>query len=165
MRRFDYHEPTTLEEASRLMTTLGEGAFLLAGGTDLFVEIRERLRSMSHLINIKRVPGLDRIDWSEAEGLRFGALVTAGQLEASPHVAARYPNLQTAMRALASIQVRNRATVIGNICRASPSADSIPPLFADGASSGCPGADKAQIAMRVGAGLFCCTVRASEVIV
>lgn len=56
MRRFEYHEPTTLEDASRLMTTLGEGAFLLAGGTDLFVEIRERLGSVLHLINIKRVP-------------------------------------------------------------------------------------------------------------
>lgn len=134
MRRFEYHEPTTLEEASGLMTSLGDRAFLLAGGTDLFVEIRERLRSVAHLVNIKRVPGLDRIAWSDTEGLRFGALVTAGQIECSPQVIGRYPNLQTAMRALASIQVRNRATVIGNICRASPSADSIPPLIADGAS-------------------------------
>lgn len=134
MRRFEYHEPATLEEASRLMTTLGQGAFLLAGGTDLFVEIRERLRSVAHLVNIKRVQGLDRVEWCDRDGLRFGALATAGQLEASADVATRYPNLHAAMRALASIQVRNRATVIGNICRASPSADSIPPLVADGAS-------------------------------
>lgn len=133
MRRFEYHEPTTLDEASALLTTLGEGTFFLAGGTDLFVEIRERLREVRHLVNIKRVPGLDQISYSEREGLRFGALVTAGQLEACEHVAAHYPNLRTAMRQLASIQVRNRATVIGNICRASPSADSIPPLAADGA--------------------------------
>lgn len=134
LRRFEYHEPTSLQEASQLLTTLGEGAFFLAGGTDLFVEIRERLRAVRHLINIKHVPGLDRIEWSDSDGLRFGALVTAGQIEASDHVAGRYPNLRAAMRALASIQVRNRATVIGNICRASPSADSIPPLVADGAS-------------------------------
>ncbi|UXU76598.1 MULTISPECIES: FAD binding domain-containing protein [unclassified Paracoccus (in: a-proteobacteria)] len=134
MRRFEYHEPTTLEEASALLTSLGEGAYLLAGGTDLFVEIREHLRRVSHLVNIKRVPGLDRIEWSDQGGLRFGALVTAGQLEASEPVVKHYPNLRTAMQLLASIQVRNRATVIGNICRASPSADSIPPLIADGAS-------------------------------
>lgn len=133
MRRFEYHEPETLEEASRLLTTLGEGAYFLAGGTDLFVEIRERLREVRHLVNIKRVPGLDQITYSDREGLRFGALVTAGALEASAPVAAHYPNLRTALRLLASIQVRNRATVIGNICRASPSADSIPPLVADGA--------------------------------
>lgn len=134
MRRFEYHEPMTLEEASTLLTTLGEGAFFLAGGTDLFVEIRERLREVRHLVNIKRVPGLDRIDYCDTGGLRFGALVTAGQLEASEAVIGHYPNLRAALRQLASIQVRNRATVIGNICRASPSADTIPPLIADGAS-------------------------------
>lgn len=133
MRRFEYHEPTSLEEASRLLTTLGKASFFLAGGTDLLVEIRERLRDVRHLVNIKQVPGLDRIDWSDTDGLRFGAQITAGQLETSPHVATHYPNLRAAMRALASIQVRNRATVVGNICRASPSADSIPPLVADGA--------------------------------
>lgn len=134
MRRFEYHEPTTLTEASQLMTSLGEGTFFMAGGTDLFVEIRERLRAVRHLVNIKRIPDLDGIRWSDSDGLRFGALTTAGALEGSAHVAGRYPNLRAAMRALASIQVRNRATVIGNICRASPSADSIPPLVADGAS-------------------------------
>ncbi|WP_347265883.1 xanthine dehydrogenase family protein subunit M [Paracoccus sp. (in: a-proteobacteria)] len=134
MRRFEYHEPETLEEASLLLTSLGEGAYFLAGGTDLFVEIRERLREVRHLVNIKRVPGLDQISYDGAAGLRFGAMVSAGQLEAAAPVVAHYPNLRAALRALASIQVRNRATVVGNICRASPSADTIPPLVADGAS-------------------------------
>lgn len=116
------------------MTSLGPGSQLMAGGTDLFVEIREHLRAVRHLVDLKRIPDLNRITWSETEGLGFGALVTAGQLEAAPAVAAHYPNLAAAMRSLASIQVRNRATVIGNLCRASPSADSIPPLIADGAS-------------------------------
>lgn len=133
MRRFEYHEPTSLAEASQLLMTLGEGAYFMAGGTDLFVEIRERLRSVQHLVNIKNIPDLNRIEWSEDEGLRFGALVTAGELETSNNIAERYPNLHTALRSLASIQVRNRATIVGNICRASPSADCIPPLLADGA--------------------------------
>lgn len=134
MRRFEYHEPRNLEEVSELLTTLGEGAFILAGGTDLLVEIRERLRDVKHLIDIKRVPGLSGVDYADETGLRFGAMVTAGQLEAAPGLAARYPNLHAALKVLASIQVRNRATVIGNICRASPSADTIPPLIADGAA-------------------------------
>lgn len=133
MRRFDYHEPVSLEEVSELLDRLGGDSFILAGGTDLLVEIRERLREVRHLINIKRVPGLDRIAWSDDKGLSFGACVTAGQLETSPHLDGRYPNLRAALASLASIQVRNRATVIGNICRASPSADTIPPLIADGA--------------------------------
>lgn len=133
MRRFEYHEPDSLEEVSGLLETLGGDTFILAGGTDLLVEIRERLREVRHLVNIKRVPGLDRIDYSDSDGLRFGAVVTAGQLEASAHLDGRYPNLRASLAALASIQVRNRATVIGNICRASPSADTIPPLIADGA--------------------------------
>ncbi|RNF35438.1 xanthine dehydrogenase family protein subunit M [Paracoccus methylarcula] len=134
MRRFEYHEPKSLDEASELLGTLGEGAFILAGGTDLFVEIRERLREVKHLINIKRISDLSAIEYSETSGLRFGALVTAGELEAEPSVIRYYPNLRRALAELASIQVRNRATVIGNICRASPSADTIPPLIADGAS-------------------------------
>lgn len=132
MRRFEYHEPTTLEDASRLLTELGEGTFVLAGGTDLFVEIRERLRAVRHLVNIKRIPGLDGVHYG-AEGLTFGAHVTAGELERSAEVARHYPNLRAGLRSLGSIQVRNRATVVGNICRASPSADTIPPLIADGA--------------------------------
>jgi carbon-monoxide dehydrogenase medium subunit len=132
LRRFEYHEPRSLEEASSLLTELGEGAFLLAGGTDLLVEIRERLRRVHHLVDIKRISGLDAASFGP-EGLSFGALVTAGRLERMPDVARLYPNLQAGLRSLGSIQVRNRATVVGNVCRASPSADTIPPLVADGA--------------------------------
>ncbi|MFC0158923.1 dehydrogenase [Mameliella alba] len=133
MRRFAYHKPKTLEEASRLLVDLGENAHVLAGGTDLFVEIRERLRDVSDVVNIKNIPGMTDITWDPAVGLTFGALVTARQLETLPGVQRTYPNFAEALRLLASIQVRNRATVVGNLCRASPSADTIPPLIADGA--------------------------------
>lgn len=133
MRRFAYHEPSTLEEASRLLIELGDKAHVLAGGTDLFVEIRERLRDVSDVVNIKKIPGMTDITWDPNTGLTFGALITARQLEILPGVQQTYPNFAEALRLLASIQVRNRATVVGNICRASPSADTIPPLLADGA--------------------------------
>ncbi|MHB1304152.1 MAG: FAD binding domain-containing protein [Acidiphilium sp.] len=133
MRRFEYHEPASLAEASELLLCLGEGAFVFAGGTDLLVEVRERLRRVHHIVNIKRIPSLDELMISAEAGIWFGALVTAGRIERSTEVARLYPNLHDAVRDLGSIQVRNRATVVGNICRASPSADTIPPLIADSA--------------------------------
>jgi len=134
MRRFEYHRAHTLDEASRLMMELGDEAFLFAGGTDLLVEIRERLRRVRHVVDIKYIPDLSGISYDVARGLYFGAIVTVGRLEREPAVRTHYPNLQSALASVASIQVRNRATIVGNICRASPSADTIPPLFADGAS-------------------------------
>ncbi len=131
MRRFDYHEPDTLEDASRLLRDLGAGAYIFAGGTDLLVEIRERLREVRHVINIKKLPGMSDVTYDPVAGMTFGALVTARQLETLPGVRATYPNIASALASLGSIQVRNRATIVGNICRASPSADTIPPLLAD----------------------------------
>jgi len=134
MRRFEYHRAQSLEHASQLITELGDDAFLFAGGTDLLVEIRERLRRVRHVVDVKHIKGLSDIRYSETEGLHFGSIVTVGRLEREPTVRMHYPNLRDALLSVASIQVRNRATVVGNICRASPSADTIPPLFADGAS-------------------------------
>jgi len=133
MKRFEYHEPASLEEASRLLAELGATAQVLAGGTDLLVEIREHLRPVTHVVNIKRIPGLRDFACDDAQGLRVGALITAREVETSPQVARLFPNLVSAVSQLGSIQVRNRATVVGNICRASPSADTLPPLIADGA--------------------------------
>jgi len=133
MRRFEYHRADTLEQASRLLVDLGDDTFLFNGGTDLLVEIRERLRRVRNVIDIKAIPGLSDIIYDKTRGLTFGALVTVGRLERLPLVCERYPNLRAALASLGSIQVRNRATVVGNVCRASPSADTIPPLVADGA--------------------------------
>lgn len=134
MRRFEYHEPATLDEASALLVRYGAEASLLAGGTDLLVEIKEHLRWPKHVVNVKRIAGLAALEYDERSGLRFGALVTARAIETSPVVLAKYPGLAQAARELGSIQVRHRATVVGNICRASPSADTLPPLIADGAT-------------------------------
>jgi carbon-monoxide dehydrogenase medium subunit len=130
MKRFAYHEPATLAEASAL---LAAGAQALAGGTDLLVELREDLRRAKDVVNIKKIPGMDALAYDERKGLRIGALVTAREVETSAFVVQSYASLYQACRELGSIQVRNRATVVGNICRASPSADTIPPLVADGA--------------------------------
>lgn len=132
MRRFDYHEPATLDAATALLQRLGDRASLLAGGTDLLVQIREHVRVPEHVVNLKRILGLDELVF-DADGLRIGALTTTRAVETSPVVRRHYASLCQAVTHFASVQVRHRATVIGNVCRASPSADTLPPLIADGA--------------------------------
>ncbi|HSD41685.1 MAG TPA: xanthine dehydrogenase family protein subunit M [Burkholderiales bacterium] len=134
MRRFEYHEPATLDEAVALLGRFGDEASLLAGGTDLLVEIREHVHWPRQVVNIKKIQGIAALGYDERAGLRFGALVTAREIETSPVVLEKYPGLAQAARELGSIQVRNRATIVGNVCRASPSADTLPPLIADGAT-------------------------------
>jgi carbon-monoxide dehydrogenase medium subunit len=132
MRRFGYFEPATLDEAIALLRS--SNAQVLAGGTDLLVELKEQLRRADSVINIKKIPGLAGFSYDAKAGLRIGALVTARELEISPIVMEKFRSLEQSLRELGSIQVRHRATIIGNVCRASPSADTIPPLIADGAS-------------------------------
>lgn len=134
MKSFDYHEPPSLAGASALLAEFGKDASIIAGGTDLLVELKEELRSALHVVNIKKIPGLRDFSYDPESGLHIGALVTVREIETSPVVIANYPNLAKAGSLLGSIQVRNRATIVGNICRASPSADTIPPLVADQAS-------------------------------
>lgn len=131
MPRFEYFEPVTLDEAVELLQFYGDRASLLAGGTDLLVEIKEHIRQPQQVINIKRIPELAGITFDEFAGLRFGALTTARQLERDAFVQEKYAGFHQALVELGSIQVRNRATVAGNLCRASPSADTPPPLIAD----------------------------------
>ncbi len=135
MHRFAYFEPATLAEAVALLGRGNGKASVLAGGTDLLVEMKEHLRRPDCVVNIKQIPGMEALSYDSRSGLRFGALVTSRAIEISPVVQAKYPSLAQSVRELGSIQVRNRATVVGNICRASPSADTLPPLIADGAGA------------------------------
>jgi carbon-monoxide dehydrogenase medium subunit len=134
MSRFDYAEPATLDEAVELLRRAEGRATVLAGGTDLLVQIREHVRSPATVVNIKKILGIDQLEFDPASGLVIGALTTTRTVETSPVVQRHYAGLHTAVVHFASIQVRNRATVVGNVCRASPSADTLPPLIADGAT-------------------------------
>jgi carbon-monoxide dehydrogenase medium subunit len=97
------------------------------------VEMREHIRAPKVVVDLKRVPGFAPLSCDATSGLAFGATTTARAIETHAGVARLYPGLVHAVRELGSIQVRNRATVIGNLCRASPSADTPPPLIAAGA--------------------------------
>src|SRR5262245_46410606 len=147
MRRFEYFEPKTLDAAVSLLGEHVGKADVLAGGTDLLVEIKEHIRAPDYVVNIKKIPGLDRLDYDADKGLRFGALVTAREIEISPITANKYRGLRQAVCEIGSIQIRNRATVVGNICRASPSADTLPPLIADGASVKIHGPDGERVVL------------------
>ena len=133
MKYFEYSEPASLDEASALLQQSSGQASLMAGGTDLMVQMKEHVRSPSRVINIKKIPGLDGFEYSPVHGLRIGALVTTREIETSEIAQRHYASLARASTDFASIQVRNRATVVGNVCRASPSADTLPALIADDA--------------------------------
>lgn len=144
MRRFEYSEPTSLDDAVALLQRFNGSASLFAGGTDLLVEIKEQIRRPDHIINLKRIPALDTLAFDPRTGVRCGALVTVREIEIAPFVQQHYRGLYQAARELGSIQVRNRATLAGNVCRASPSADTLPPLIADDATAHIHGADGAR---------------------
>jgi carbon-monoxide dehydrogenase medium subunit len=133
MKSFDYFEPRSLDEAVAFQRQAQGLSCWMAGGTDLLVQIKEHVRQPVQVINLKRIPAMDDFSFDPVEGLRLGALVTARAVETSGMVQRHYAGLARACTDFASIQVRNRATVVGNVCRASPSADSLPPLLADGA--------------------------------
>ncbi|WHZ10193.1 MAG: Xanthine dehydrogenase, FAD binding subunit [Burkholderiaceae bacterium] len=133
MKYFDYSEPASLDEAVALLRAGPAPASLIAGGTDLMVQMKEHVRQPAHVINIKKIPGMDDFAYDAKNGLLLGALVTTRQVETSPITLRHYAGLAKAATDFASIQVRHRATVVGNVCRASPSADTLPPLIADGA--------------------------------
>jgi carbon-monoxide dehydrogenase medium subunit len=134
MTRFEYCEPATLDEAVALLREARGDAAVLAGGTDLLVQIRERVRRPAQVVNIKKILGLDAFTFDPATGLTIGALATTRALETSDLIRRHYAGLHTAVVHFASIQVRERATIVGNVCRASPSADTLPPLICDGAT-------------------------------
>lgn len=133
MKFFEFAEPTSLREASELLQRCAGTASLMAGGTDLMVMMKEHVRLPTHVINLKKIPGLDDFSYTADGGLLIGALVTTRQIETSDIALKHYASLAKACTDFASIQVRNRATLVGNICRASPSADGLPALIADGA--------------------------------
>lgn len=113
--KFEYLRPESVEQASAILREASEEALLMAGGTDLLVAMKQRLRTPRHLIDLKGIPGLDTIHHQDGT-LRIGALTTLRQISQSPIVQEKFPALAQAARRAASPQVRNLATIGGNIC-------------------------------------------------
>ena len=123
----EYFEPKTLGDALSLLAQHGAEAKVIAGGTDVMVDIKFKEEPGS-LVNIKKIPGLTGIKENGAS-LRIGALTTIRELETSALVREKLPVLWSAAHQFASLQVRNTATIGGNICRASPSGETLTPLL------------------------------------
>ncbi len=132
LKDFDYHEPVTLDEAVSILAAAPDDARVLAGGTDLIVDLKIERLQPSTIVNIKAIPGLDEIELVEG-GIRIGALTKVTVLENSVVVANRHPALAVAASILASPPVRALATVGGNVGRASPASDLGPALIVSGA--------------------------------
>ena len=129
---FAYSRPGSLDEA---LTILREepDARVLSGGTDLLVGLQKGILIASHVVDLKAVPELGG-GVTEADGwIRIAASTVITDLVAHPVVADRFPALVEAALVVGSIQIRNRATLTGNVCNASPAADTVPPLLVHGA--------------------------------
>jgi CO/xanthine dehydrogenase FAD-binding subunit len=137
---FDYARPTSLAEVLELLKAHGEKARILAGGTDLIVNIKESMVAPAILIDIKDIAELREIR-IEADQISIGASVTFTELLESPLMKERFPMLWDAAATVASSGIRNRATLAGNICTAVPSLDSAPPLLCHDALVHCVSAE------------------------
>ncbi|MCL5960545.1 MAG: FAD binding domain-containing protein, partial [Chloroflexi bacterium] len=130
---FVHFSPKSVQEACALLATYGKEARVLAGGTDLLVKMKHRRALPRYLVNIKRIPELSYIRYENGEGLRIGALTTMEDLKSSPVVRREYPMLHQSVSYMGTVEIRNRATIVGNICNGSPSAETAPALIALGA--------------------------------
>ena len=127
---FEYTAPTQLDEAIKQLAAAGERAQVLAGGTDIIVQLREGHRSAELVVDVKKIPELTQFEYSDGEDLQLGASVTCQQIYDDPQVAAAFPALTDAVRIIGGWQIQSRASVGGNLCNSSPAADSIAPLIA-----------------------------------
>ncbi|HYY23883.1 MAG TPA: FAD binding domain-containing protein, partial [Candidatus Udaeobacter sp.] len=126
----EMYQPTSLQEASRLLKDNGPGGRFLAGGTDLVIAIKEKGLLPKYVVDLKKVPGLSGIRENGDGSITIGALTTMREIETAALITGKFPFLAQSAAEVGSIQIRNRATVGGNMANATPSADVAPALIA-----------------------------------
>lgn len=131
---FEYVRARSISEAVRLLTEADGTAAVFSGGTDLLVEIRNGLRRPKLLVDVKRIEELARLETPAGEATTIGGAVPLNRIVEDRAIRDRIPGLAEAAFSIATYQLRNRATIGGNLCNASPAADGIPPLLAVDAS-------------------------------
>lgn len=123
MHDFDYLEPHSVEEASRMLADLGDEVRVIAGGTALLLGMRQRMVAPTHLVSLAKLDRLRGIDFDENAGLRIGALARHVDVARSPLVRKHAPVLAGMAERVANPQVRNQGTLGGNLCYADPTTD------------------------------------------
>ena len=122
---FEYILPQTLVEASEFLSRYPAEARPFLGGTDVFVRMRDGFITPKFLVDVKNLNGTNDLRFDPQSGLTLGAAVNMNRVISSPEVQAHYPLLAEACRSVASYPLRTRATIVGNICNASPAGDTI----------------------------------------
>jgi carbon-monoxide dehydrogenase medium subunit len=134
MHTFAYARPATLAEAVALLEAHGPDARLLAGGTDLIIRLRDGTARPVVVVDVKRIAELRPAIRDDGDHLTISATTVMTDIVADERVRRHFPALVEAAAVVGSVQIRNRATLAGNICNASPAADTAPPLLVYGAS-------------------------------
>ena len=130
LKDFEYAAPTSLSDATALLAANNGRAAILAGGTDILVQLREGLREADLVVDVKRIPELTALNYSAESGLSLGASVPCDQIYGHADIASAYPALFDSSRIVGGWQIQSRASVGGNLCNSSPAADTIPTLIA-----------------------------------
>lgn len=130
MEDFDFVSPKTLAEALTLMASKGDRARLIAGGTDILVQMRAGRRTADVVVDVKSIPELNEVSYDSQKGLVLGAAVPCYRIYQNQQVATAYPGLIDSAGLIGGIQIQGRASIGGNLCNAAPSGDAIPPIIA-----------------------------------
>ncbi len=134
MRDFEFVEPTSVREVCALLAEDPEGSAVFAGGTDILVDLKAGLKHHRRLVSLGRIDELRAVELAADGSLRIGATTTINMVARHQGIKERFPGINDAAMSLAAEQVRNQATVAGNLCMAVPSADMAPILVAHGAA-------------------------------
>ena len=127
MKELQYLRPDSIKEALDFLDNYGRNLKILAGGTDLIIALKDRIITCDYLMDIKNIQELKIINYSEDKGLEIGAAVSLNELIDSYVINEKYEILIQAAKTLANSLLRNRATLLGNICNASPGGDMLGP--------------------------------------
>ncbi len=133
MSQLQYLAPNTIDDAVAAMAAAGEAGRVLAGGTDLIVQMRAGTRSPGVIVDVKKIAAMTTIEGSAGSGFRIGAAVSGAAIGEHKALAEAWPGVVEATNLIGSKQVQGRASIGGNLCNASPAADSVPALVAAGA--------------------------------
>jgi carbon-monoxide dehydrogenase medium subunit len=133
LQAFTYESPKSLDQALSLFAAAGDKARALVGGTDLLIQMRAGVRQPGVVVDVKSIPELQVIAFDPQTGLRLGAAVPSYRITEDRMMQEKYPGLTEAAGLIGSVQIKDRASVGGNLCNGSPAADTTPALIALGA--------------------------------